>query len=122
MKRYLLIFVLFLSLFANGIVGAGMVCPPASAPEHSMHAAADVNSASAPLDMATTHAAACDDCGQSSCDTGHGCANCLAHCGGALLSAPLVLVAKSTSIPPANAKMWNVSSFYSRLLRPPQFS
>ncbi|HPE60756.1 MAG TPA: hypothetical protein PLB10_10485 [Thiolinea sp.] len=137
MKRYLLIFTLLLSFLANGMAGAGMMCiqqtntghagtghagpmvsmgsptDGSNAVGHAHHAAAKT-----PAGTAQQH----PDCDQFSCDSGHACANCLAHCASALMTSIPVLAAQPSFLPDFTFKSRHFPGIHSSLLRPPRFS
>ncbi|MBU0656984.1 MAG: hypothetical protein KJ914_17815 [Gammaproteobacteria bacterium] len=124
MKRYLLIFALLLSFLANGVGVAGMVC---AQPVNTGHAVqmADMGGHAHHTGMennAHPGGHTCPDCSQSTCDSGHGCANCLAHCAGALIASLPVTSSQSPSTPVFTLKSWHLPSVHSRLLRPPRLS
>ncbi len=131
MKRYLLIFTLLLSFLANGVAGAGMVCAQQTDAGHAGQMA-DIDVADAGSFAGHTHHVVakapaeagqhCDGCGQSSCDNGHACANCLAHCASALVASIPVLATQPPSSPDFTLKSWHFPSVYADLLRPPRLS
>lgn len=131
MKCYLLIFTLLLSFLANGVAGASMVCVQ---PVEAGHTGQMVDMDMADADSLVGHAhhavvkapaeagQHCDGCGQSSCDNGHACANCLAHCASALVASILMPASQSLSSPEFILKSWHFPSVHSDLLRPPRLS
>lgn len=118
MKRYLLILTLLLTFLANGMAGAGVVGVGVS----DVHNASGYSPQYEVDAVSLTTDQHCTDCGQSSCDSGYGCANCLAHCGGALLASPPTLAAEPASFPVFSVKVWRLSTVYASLLRPPRLS
>ncbi|MCB1621056.1 MAG: CopL family metal-binding regulatory protein [Thiothrix sp.] len=131
MKRYWLIFILLLNLLANGMAGAGMVCAQQLKMTHAGQMTdqrrADTNSADEHAQHAAPKAPAgtgqnCDNHDQSTCDSGHTCADCLTHCASALMSALPVVAARSPVAPVATLKNRHFPSIHSSLLRPPRLS